>query len=819
MRSWIRWVLAPPVFDSDEDKTRMALLLNAILWVLLVRALLVRVVTWFEGEPRPSLFIPVTLFLLGMLVLMRLGYVRLASVATVIGFWIYLTVIAVINGGIRSTGFRNYIIPVLVAGLVLGRSGAMGIAALSILAGLAMWFAERGGLLSGPLVFGSSLELFITHAISLLIVAVLVTLATRSIMDALERARQEIAERRQAEQAVLESESRWRSIFNNAALGIAVVNAKGQPVDTNPALQRMLGYSESELRGMSFVDFTHPDDAGRDWTLAAELFEGKRDNYEIEKRYLRKDGGVRWGNLTVTAIREGHPIRDLAIGMVHDITERKNAESENRSLMHVLGERVKELTALHGAARILQQDGIDTRTALPRLVSLLPPAFQYPEVTVARLRLGQIEAVTPGFFESAPILRADFIAGDGHPGSVEVAYTETRPPESEGPFLAEERELINTLADMLRTSYDQQQAQSALRESEERFRAIAETIPVSILIYYSPKIAYANAANETLTGYTREELSRMDIWELVHPDMREAARARVDARLRGESVHPRFDFKFLTKSGQVRWAYSSSTPITYEGRPSTLGVILDITDRKQSEEQLRATSEQLRALTASLTSAREEEGIRIAREIHDELGSGLTSLRWDLESFDKALSGQDDALQLQALREKIAAMMKLMDTTIGAVRRIASELRPSVLDDLGLAEAIEWQAQQFQARTGIVCAYERPAETFELDLEKSTAVFRIFQEALTNVLRHAQATRVDIAVREGTDDLVLTVSDNGRGITDDQKSAPQSLGLVGMRERAHLVGGEISIAGAEGRGTVLTVRIPCSAQGSSRQED
>ena len=153
-------------------------------------------------------------------------------------------------------------------------------------------------------------------------------------------------------------------------------------------------------------------------------------------------------------------------------------------------------------------------------------------------------------------------------------------------------------------------------------------------------------------------------------------------------------------------------------------------------------------------------------------------------------------------------MLRLSETTISAVRRISSELRPSVLDDLGLAEAIEWQARQFQARTGIICHCECSVENVDLNREQSTAVFRIFQEALTNILRHAQATRVDIAMKEEAGEFVLTVSDNGRGITEDDKSRLQSLGLLGMRERAHLIGGEIDIIGVEAQGTVVTVRVP-----------
>ena len=153
-------------------------------------------------------------------------------------------------------------------------------------------------------------------------------------------------------------------------------------------------------------------------------------------------------------------------------------------------------------------------------------------------------------------------------------------------------------------------------------------------------------------------------------------------------------------------------------------------------------------------------------------------------------------------------MLRLSETTIGAVRRISSELRPGVLDDLGLAAAIEWQVREFQTRTGIICHCEFAIENVELTQEESTAVFRIFQEALTNILRHAQATGVEIAIKEEADEFVLTISDNGRGITEDEKSRSQSLGLLGMRERAHLIGGEIDITGVEGQGTLVTVRVP-----------
>jgi len=234
----------------------------------------------------------------------------------------------------------------------------------------------------------------------------------------------------------------------------------------------------------------------------------------------------------------------------------------------------------------------------------------------------------------------------------------------------------------------------------------------------------------------------------------------------------------------------------------------EIGERKRVEEKLKGTTEQLRALSGRLQSARDEEGIRIAREIHDELGSALTSLRWDLEGMAKIFSESEERSHVPDLREKIAAMLGLTDTTFNIVRRIASDLRPSVLDVLGLREAIEWQSRQFQDRTGIIAHCHSPQDNVDLNQEQSTALFRIFQEALTNILRHAQATRVDVTMVEEAGAFVLAIRDNGRGITEGEKSGPLSIGLLGMRERARLIGGEIDIIGLEGQGTTVTVRLP-----------
>jgi signal transduction histidine kinase len=227
-------------------------------------------------------------------------------------------------------------------------------------------------------------------------------------------------------------------------------------------------------------------------------------------------------------------------------------------------------------------------------------------------------------------------------------------------------------------------------------------------------------------------------------------------------------------------------------------------ERKRLEEKLSITNEELRALAAKLQSVREEESIRIAREIHDALGGALTALKMDLASLGRSLSESGE----KRIAQKVAAMSDFVDETVHKVRTIATELRPSVLDDLGLMAAIEWQAKEFQKRTGIEVRTTSDKEEVILAAEKSTAVFRIFQEILTNVTLHAQATRLEVVVEVKSNNLIMSVSDNGIGITEIDISGPRSLGLLGMRERALVCGGQVEITGSKGVGTKVIVSVP-----------
>jgi signal transduction histidine kinase len=237
-------------------------------------------------------------------------------------------------------------------------------------------------------------------------------------------------------------------------------------------------------------------------------------------------------------------------------------------------------------------------------------------------------------------------------------------------------------------------------------------------------------------------------------------------------------------------------------------VVVEITDRKRAEEELRYSQEQMRALAAHLQMVREEERTRISREIHDELGQLLTGLKMDLRwvenKVDQLLASGDP----KAIQQKIIEAERLADSTIEAIQRIAADLRPGILDNCGLSVALGFEARRFEKRAGIQITLTAPEDLSAVDRDVATALFRIFQETLTNVARHAGATKVDVQLRDEEGALVLEVKDNGKGISAGAGSQGASLGLLGMRERVRRLDGHLYLQGIRGVGTTVTVRIP-----------
>ncbi|MCZ6765660.1 MAG: sensor histidine kinase, partial [bacterium] len=235
-------------------------------------------------------------------------------------------------------------------------------------------------------------------------------------------------------------------------------------------------------------------------------------------------------------------------------------------------------------------------------------------------------------------------------------------------------------------------------------------------------------------------------------------------------------------------------------------------DRRKAERKLQQSEKQMRALAIRLQSVREEESASIAREIHDELGQELTVLKMDLRWIQRRIAKHDTMEESKVILDRLKAMSSEVDSTIESVRKIATKLRPVILDDLGLARAIEWQAQEFKSRTGISVDLSIDRTRIDLGAEPSTAVFRILQEILTNVARHAGADRVTIAVVDTKDRLVMDVHDNGRGITNDEINSPRALGILGMQERAQFCGGELTVRRGRRGGTRVRVSVPLNRQ-------
>jgi len=248
------------------------------------------------------------------------------------------------------------------------------------------------------------------------------------------------------------------------------------------------------------------------------------------------------------------------------------------------------------------------------------------------------------------------------------------------------------------------------------------------------------------------------------------------------------------------------------GRPvRVVGGISDISERRRAEEALDSSRRQLRALTARLQAGREEERAKVAREIHDELGQVLTAIKMNLDWLERNLGGIEDGPRLNPFLERVLESAEMTDSAIKNVQRIATELRPDSLDNLGLAEALQQEANRFQQRGGAACELQLTPEPLNLPSQVATTVFRVFQEALTNVARHSKATSVRIALEANAEQVVLQVEDNGQGIPHEATADSRSLGLLGMQERASVLGGEVTISPVLPHGTRVSLRLPRTA--------
>lgn len=568
------------------------------------------------------------------------------------------------------------------------------------------------------------------------------------------------AVRKQAEAAAHQERERLRVTLTSIGDGVITTDTQGRVTLMNEVAQSLTGWQQAEAIGRPVEEIfrivSEETRAMVENPIASVLRDGVIAGLAKHMLLVTKTGKE------IPIDDSGAPIRDdqgTLTGVVlvfRDITERKRAELS----IHLLAE-----------AGHLLASSLDYHERLSNLTRLVVPTLaDWCAVDVldneGAIRRVAVAHIDPAKVELAHELQrrypVDPNAPRGVPHVLRTGEPEFYPdiPDSMLAAATDDPELLQFLQDL----------------------GLKSGLTVPLVAHERTLGALTLVMAESGRRYDQTDL------DLAKELARRAALALDNARLYAETqtLNAQLEDRILERTQQLR---------------STVNELRrEISERQQADEALHHSREQLRRLSARLQAAREEERTRMAREIHDQLGGAMTGLKMDVAALRRNLQA--------TLLDKTSAISELIDGTIQTVRRIATELRPAILDDFGLLAAIEWQLQEFQTRANIRCNLNTEVSDIPLDPESSTAVFRVFQETLTNVARHSNATEVTVHIEEQADQLILRVHDNGRGISEEEQSGSKSLGLVGMQERIHLLSGELDIRGALGQGTTILVKIP-----------
>jgi PAS domain S-box-containing protein len=346
-------------------------------------------------------------------------------------------------------------------------------------------------------------------------------------------------------------------------------------------------------------------------------------------------------------------------------------------------------------------------------------------------------------------------------------------------------------------------------QAQGRFRLLVDysrDMVCRTQVFPEHRIEFISGAASAITGHAPEEFYDDPnlAAKLVHPeDVHLLTQALRDPTV----LAPEIVLRWVHADGRIVWAEHRRVPVyDASGRLVAIeGLARDVTDRIETQRRLRESEEQMRQLAARVQSTREEERAALARELHDELGQTLTAVKLEIGRATSALTR--DRVTPHSV-DRLQSLFGLVEIGIETVKRLATDLRPPALDHLGLAAAIRWEAMAFRSRTGLRCTVRASKDHTRLTKDQQVVLFRIFQETLTNIVRHAQASAVHVVLVERARTFELRIRDNGGGITDAEIRDPRSIGLLGMKERATLVGGTFEITGRRGKGTVVTVRVP-----------
>jgi len=585
-------------------------------------------------------------------------------------------------------------------------------------------------------------------------------------------------------------------------VSIIITDPKGNIEYVNPATCRLTGYSASELIGRNPRLLKTDHTAAEEYKELWETIVGGAD-WHGEFHNRRKNGELYWESTSISPITDQNGKITHFLAVKEDITARKAAE-EKLMRQEALLEAAGDIAHVGGWEFDPATMSGSWSAEVGRIHDVDPDYQVSPEKGLAfypgESRRKIEEAVAAAIGEAKPYdLELEFISATGRHKWVR---TIGRPIVENGRVVLVRGALLDITA--------RKKAEQALQESEAHYRSLFENmlngfafcrmeykdgLPVDFTFLR------VNAAFTTLTGLADVEGKALTeaMPGVLYTD-NEFFDVFAKVVRTGESS------RFETHVQALNMWLSIAA---YSPMPGHFVAVFDvITERKRAEQELKESRLQLRALLGRLQNTREQERTRLSREVHDVLGQLLTGIKMDLSWLERRASRIGDPELRDAVVEKITGTTGLTDMMLESVQKIARDLRPSLLDNLGLPSALQAEARQFYDRTGITCLVSDVPAVDDLSPDSATAVFRIFQEILTNIARHSRATQVRISLTRSPQEVKLVVSDNGCGISPEALKDPDSLGLLGMSERAGLLGGHLEIQGDPGMGTRVTLTIP-----------
>lgn len=612
--------------------------------------------------------------------------------------------------------------------------------------------------------------------------------------------RREIRIRKNMENELRIEKDFAESLIQTAQSIVLVLDNDGRIVHFNDFLKRLSGYTLEEVKGKIWFDTFLPEEyqnpIKRKFLDAIETERTKGSINPIKT----KDGKriqVQWYD-EILKDSDGKMIGLLAIGQ--DITEQlraeqalRESETRFRELFRNMSSGVAVYEATEGGEDFIIRD------------------FNVAGEMIERVSKEDLigERVTDAFpiIVDSPLMsafRKTWKTGE----SQNAVFTSYRDGEFLGwrlnyIYKLPTGEIVSIFDDIT----EQKLAEESLRESEEKFRTLVTTAPVGIVLFEGRgNILEMNDAYAQIFGYSREEMTGRRIIDFLYDEKNRREALLIYEKLEKEGGFHPLEAEIVKKNGDIIPVEISAKRIRGDkDKPDRyIAIVSDVSERRKFESELKSSREQFRKLAMNLETVREEEKKHIAFEIHDELGYALTALKLDLKWMFRKLDLKD-----KLLVERSKDMSDLIDTSIKKLRSITTQLRPSVLDHFGLFAAIEWQTKEFQKRTAIRCKTKINGNDSDIEDSRKSAIFRIFQEALTNVARHAEATRVDIEVDRPNRNLIMEIQDNGKGIKKEKfDDSNEAFGILGMRERARFLGGKLNISGKPAAGTKVRLDVP-----------